>query len=232
MLCICLMIRVQSEACGRAFRGPRVWPAFCSAAACTAKRLTESVASAASACCDSLLHAESLIQLGLIPKPCSHMMRVPHVRQSYNWCAPRSLDPPPWSPVAACVGGRRRVSQRMDEWEHAQLGLCVQGLRPGLRAHGPQGCRHPLRRPGLAQGRLLYNKVQCTARLRYYSYTYNLFPWESQAKWPGSLLSGCRNRRILTGHLVLQHLDGGLGVSAAAVRPVSGADNNHAGCQP
>ena len=59
----------------------------CSAAACTAKRLRESVASAASACCDSLLHAESLIQLGLIPKPCSHMLRVPHVRQSYNWCA-------------------------------------------------------------------------------------------------------------------------------------------------
>ena len=59
----------------------------CSSAACTARRLTESVASAASAACDSLLHAESLIQLGLLPKPCSHVLRVPHVRQSYNWSA-------------------------------------------------------------------------------------------------------------------------------------------------
>lgn len=56
-----------------------------SSAACTARRLTESVANAASAACDSLLHAESLIQLGLLPKPCSHVLRVPHVRQSYNW---------------------------------------------------------------------------------------------------------------------------------------------------
>ena len=62
--------------------------AACSTAACTARKLTESVASAASACCDSLLHAESLIQLGLIPKPASHVLRVPHVRQSYNWCDP------------------------------------------------------------------------------------------------------------------------------------------------
>ena len=62
--------------------------AACSTAACTARKLTESVASAASACCDSLLHAESLIQLGLIPKPASNVLRVPHVRQSYNWCGP------------------------------------------------------------------------------------------------------------------------------------------------
>ena len=57
----------------------------------TARRLTESVADAASAACDSLLHAESLIQLGLLPKPCSHVLRVPHVRQSYNWSAACSL---------------------------------------------------------------------------------------------------------------------------------------------
>ena len=64
--------------------------AACSTAACTARKLTESVASAASACCDSLLHEESLIQLGLIPKPASNVLRVPHVRQSYNWCDPDS----------------------------------------------------------------------------------------------------------------------------------------------
>ena len=42
---------------------------------------------AASDCRDLLLRSESLIQLGLVPKPRSNMVRVPHVRQAYNWCA-------------------------------------------------------------------------------------------------------------------------------------------------
>ena len=45
------------------------------------------MAVAAHACRDSLLRAEALIQLGLLPKPHSHTQRVPHVRQVYNWCA-------------------------------------------------------------------------------------------------------------------------------------------------
>ena len=77
--------------------------AACSTAACTARKLTESVASAASACCDSLLHVESLIQLGLIPKPASHVLRVPHVRQSYNWCVPDLIIA---STCTSCAGQR------------------------------------------------------------------------------------------------------------------------------
>ena len=42
---------------------------------------------AASDCRDLLLRSESLIQLGLVPKPRSNMVRVPHVRQAFNWCA-------------------------------------------------------------------------------------------------------------------------------------------------
>ncbi|BDA40954.1 Protein GUCD1 [Coccomyxa sp. Obi] len=53
-----------------------------SVAACTARKLGETVAHA---CRDSLLRAESLIQLGLLPKPHSHTHPVPHVRQAYNW---------------------------------------------------------------------------------------------------------------------------------------------------
>ncbi|KAK9916795.1 hypothetical protein WJX75_007133 [Coccomyxa subellipsoidea] len=56
-----------------------------SMAACTARKLGETVAVAAHACRDSLLRAEALIQLGLLPKPLSHTQRVPHVRQVYNW---------------------------------------------------------------------------------------------------------------------------------------------------
>ena len=52
-----------------------------------AAKLSETVAVAAHACRDSLLRAETLIQLGLIPKPHSHTQRVPHIRQVYNWCA-------------------------------------------------------------------------------------------------------------------------------------------------
>ncbi|EIE26457.1 hypothetical protein COCSUDRAFT_46095 [Coccomyxa subellipsoidea C-169] len=50
-----------------------------------AAKLSETVAVAAHACRDSLLRAETLIQLGLIPKPHSHTQRVPHIRQVFNW---------------------------------------------------------------------------------------------------------------------------------------------------
>lgn len=64
----------------------------CSIAADAAKQLGESMVVAASDCRDLLLRSESLIQLGLVPKPRSNMVRVPHVRQAYNWCA-RSCPP-------------------------------------------------------------------------------------------------------------------------------------------
>lgn len=59
---------------------------LCSMASCTAAKLGGRVAEAASACCGSLLRVESLIQLGLVPKPRSNMVRVPHMRQAHNWC--------------------------------------------------------------------------------------------------------------------------------------------------